>query len=423
MTTMDISKFTKFAYKKDNAKSDPKETAFRVELITTIILIGFSLTIFYQFILGTYLGLGIPYTTFLAPTTHFSDFDIIINESSRLSPYSSVDRSAYLPLTYLIGFIISFIPKAVCYTICVGTFMCFFVYFHYRNLQVGETEQTTLQKIGVLKNTFILCFLTYPILFMIDRGNLDFVVIALLLLFAYYYVREQSITSCLFLAFAIALKGYPAIFLLVFLADKRYKEIIIATVTPAVISFVGFFAFKGGFINNVMALLTNVKLYSTMSLVQFEAHRYTSNCWGAVRAIFEIVQPPTTFATLFSIVSIVTALSLILICIYALFVETELWKIVTLLTMASLTLGSVTFDYRLVLLFLPLYLFILHSKEIGNLNIFYCVCFALLLMPKNIIITTGGTSISVILNPLLMCLLAVVIMWQGFKSKYGQSHT
>ena len=77
-------------------------------------------------------------------------------------------------------------------------------------------------------------------------------------------------------------------------------------------------------------------------------------------------------------------------------------------------------DYRLINIFIPLYLFI-HSKEHTKLDLFYAIMFALLLIPKDYyflpgVISDSGageTSISVVFNVVIMLVMMLVIIESG----------
>jgi putative copper resistance protein D len=82
----------------------------------------------------------------------------------------------------------------------------------------------TENRIDYVRNVFVFAFLTYPFLFNIDRSNFECLLFVHQALFIYFYTRKKYLLSSIFLSFAVAMKAYPVIFLLLFIADKKFKE-------------------------------------------------------------------------------------------------------------------------------------------------------------------------------------------------------
>ena len=66
--------------------------------------------------------------------------------------------------------------------------------------------------------------------------------------------------------------------------------------------------------------------------------------------------------------------------VYAVFRETERWKVVLLATVPWLVLPYVSFDYTLIQLYFPL-VFFLNSRRVSRWDVAYVALFGLLLMP------------------------------------------
>ena len=87
----------------------------------------------------------------------------------------------------------------------------------------------------------------------------------------------------------------------------------------------------------------------------------------------------------------------------------ELWESVTLLTIAMLGLPYVSYDYRLLHVYLGLLLFIGCGQQRQS-DWSIALVFGLLLIPKHYVYLIGEVSTSVILTPLLLILLAAIII-------------
>ena len=76
---------------------------------------------------------------------------------------------------------------------------------------------------------------------------------------------------------------------------------------------------------------------------------------------------------------------------YVLFIERELWKQITVLTIAMLILPQFSADYRLIYIFIPLLIYINIDKR-PHLDIAYLIVFGLLLIPKSYFFLTKIVS-------------------------------
>ncbi len=74
-----------------------------------------------------------------------------------------------------------------------------------------------------------------------------------------------------------------------------------------------------------------------------------------------------------------------------------------------LLLPQVTFDYKMIHLYIALMLF-LNSQKQSPYDILYAILFGLLLIPKDYLYIQPDISIAVFLNPLLMLMIAGTIL-------------
>ncbi len=110
----------------------------------------------------------------------------------------------------------------------------------------------------------------------------------------------------------------------------------------------------------------------------------------------------------------------LIIAVYILFIEKQLWKKLALLVIAMNLLPYVSADYKLIQFFIPLYFFI-NKKERSRLDLIYVILFSLLLIPKNYFTTIWhlpDTSLAIFLNPFLMVLLCTFILLDGLNRRY-----
>jgi len=113
--------------------------------------------------------------------------------------------------------------------------------------------------------------------------------------------------------------------------------------------------------------------------------------------------------------------------------EKVFWKKITLLTIYMLLIPYVTNDYKLIFLFIPIWLFVNAEKSsqennsnkpvnkvVKNSDLWYVILFGLLFIPKSIVLLTPAFSptshysTSIIINPLIMILIAGLIIFEQF---------
>ena len=102
---------------------------------------------------------------------------------------------------------------------------------------------------------FVVCFLSYPFLFTIDRGNIEFLVFLFLLIFLYWFEQKKYLWSTLPLAMAIAMKFFPVIFLALFIPEKKWKELFATLAITLGLTLGSLCMFQGGFLQNFNYLL------------------------------------------------------------------------------------------------------------------------------------------------------------------------
>ena len=111
----------------------------------------------------------------------------------------------------------------------------------------------------------------------------------------------------------------------------------------------------------------------------------------------------------------------ILLSGYVLFIEKELWKKVMILVASALLFPHASADFKLIYIFIPMFMFINVDKK-SRFDLFYIIMFGLLLIPKDYYIFPkiisdsrySDISIAVILNILILVLMVVMIVIDGF---------
>lgn len=248
---------------------------------------------------------------------------------------------------------------------------------------------------------FFLCIvlLLSNILFLntIERGSLSIYVSILIILSLYLkdspskFKRELAL---IFIAVAAGIKIYPAIFGLVYLMEKGYKEAL-RLIIYGLLTFFLPFSFFGG-INGFIQFLSCQKTLQLYSIGSSQASISTLLCHFTDNiVILEIL-----------------SLTVLLILIFLSFLQREFWKKILLLTMAMIIAPLWSGSYTITYLIIPLlFFFKVESNSKKQFSSFYAIGFAAIF--SCYLIPAGNLPINwaFIINHLgvYFCLLLVVI--------------
>lgn len=398
----------------------------KIMLISSVVLVGFTLGVFFHYILGFYFGLKDPFNTFLfGPNSAFCDFIQVVPFTKNLAPYAHQNIwIGYFPLAYILLFPFTLIKNIfVAYLIFISGFLSFWIFMNIKNLVCED-----LTKLENFRNIFILSLMSYPLLFILDRGNTDMFLFIIFALCVYAFKSEKYLLSAFLLAVDNALKPFSLLFLFLFLFKKRYKECFFSIITTGILIIGGFLLLKGDFFDQIVVLLKNLIYFKSMYVFQNNNNYgmchfmslFTMSklifCKCAYHPIISTFLLAKIYDYFFALMTIIT--------IYFVYREKLFWKQITLLTCNMLMLPYVIGDYKLIFVMVSIWLFV-NVKEKTNFDLIYTILFSLLLIPKNIIILThlsGPTasrffSLAIIINPLLILSIFCLIIFEQIKEE------
>lgn len=215
--------------------------------------------------------------------------------------------------------------------------------------------------------TILFLFMNYPFVYLIERGNILVLAYVGMLLFVFFYdydckfVREFA---CLCLAFAAAIKMYPAVLGLLLVIDKRYKQAI-RTAIYGVLMFVlpfGAYHWMEGF----NYWVTNIKNFSGV-------HAFSPNFAGvtsARNAIYVLKYMITGNYGFKGAVDIVISGILFVLCVAALFILKEKHqKFIAMFLLMDLLPGAGG-AYTFVFLIIPL-IYLMNEAKVRILDYLY----------------------------------------------------
>ncbi|HVS34640.1 MAG TPA: glycosyltransferase family 87 protein [Gemmataceae bacterium] len=408
--------------------AQPNGAKRRVTLFVRIVAAGMVLALAHSFVMTHFLQRGYPYNTFLVGVRNqFMDFFNVNYNSYDLNPYPRL--TPYPPFAMLLarGFACGFDYAAgplaardspagrLSYGILAGGFCVFLFALVWRGVRTGN-RSLDVKLLAAL-------FVSYPILFVLDRGN--YVMAAFVCLFGFIHFYDKRRFLCVVcLALAISIKLYPAVFLLLLAADRRWRDAAWVVGLTLVINVASFPFFRGGLIPNAEQFLRNVFLFAPAKTVfspMWDA------CWSLsfcnlfrVPYVVFLHRAPDGLPYYYPAIELAAIGALIL----ALRRERTFWKRVLAATIAMICVPSFSQDYNLVYLIIPVLLYFRQSAEFRWQDYFYLASLGLLFTPKAYyvfeVVDLNALTPQAFLNPLLLLgLFLALTAPRIFKSSVG----
>lgn len=378
-------------------------------------------------VLGDGLGEGYPESYVLGPPKiRFSDFTDETLASTCPNPYDD-PLCIYSPASFVFFRVLSYSDRVSLILVC------FFSLAALALLLARVLQSMTPGAWARVSLAFLFLVLSYPVLFCIDRGNIEIVMIPLIGWAIYFYSRHRDVegTACLFPA--ICLKFYPA-FLLVILLSRRKVGLAVLCGVGAIVVIAAcscFFQASPGVI--WASYQQNLDVYRDLYYLNNGPIEGSASPWNAYKIILIALDkmgiiPPVNFSfdgpliqASYHVYSLALALAALICAGYAWFYERELARgILMLLLFISIAAPSGG-DYRLSYAAMALVLLMLLPRQRKG-DWTALVLIALAVIPKKeIFLTFAGTTetgyadvpLQALLNPLFIMAAMVILLYQS----------
>jgi len=403
----------------------------KVLLISTIVLVGFFIAVVFHYVLGFYMGLGVPYNSFLfAASSSFCDFKDILPLVADFNPYlTPSDWINYFPLAYILLFPFTLLNWLVGYLIFAFSFLSFFLFMNVKKFYCDN-----LSRMQNFRNIFLLTFAAYPLLYLLDKGNFDMFLFVVFALFVYAFKSEKYRAAAILLAFINAMKPFTLLFLFLFLFQKKHMEFFLSIVLSAILIVGGFLALNGNFFSNVSVFIADLARVSSDYVYSNNNNfgmQFCSSLFPMMK-LFLCKWGNNPFISTVLLSKIYSFFIVILSLITLVFVKREklFSRQIALLTCNMLVCPYLIQAYKLIFLFPAIWLFV-NEKVKSKFDLAYTVLFAILLIPKQILILrqvqsatmSPGFSLEIIINPIVMlCICALIIFEQFYKKEAVDEH-
>jgi hypothetical protein len=115
-----------------------------------------------------------------------------------------------------------------------------------------------LQKTQILLSTVVL---TGPMISLLDRGNLQLLLIGLCVFAAHSFANKRYSTAAVLFGLAIALKAYPVVFLVLFFREKKWKHLFLTIGTSIIATWIPLILYSGTPIALLRSVWENIRTW------------------------------------------------------------------------------------------------------------------------------------------------------------------
>lgn len=396
----------------------------KISVLLSYITIGFAVIAIFYYWRGMLMGMPFPDNTFLnGPLTKFGDFYGTVGEW-HVRHFTGIGYGlSYFPATYLLVE-----PFSLLFGIMPGggingltssmyvfdaIFCGFLFFFAYKGLKSDWVPQS-------IARALICVLMTYPALFTLITGNFEALLFIALGLFLYFYQSGRVRLSLPFLALPIAMKLIPAVFIVLLVADKRYKEMLYVGLWAAFFTLVPLMIFPGGLRDGLLPYLGRLaasqQMYFELMVVQRPGNHFGHSLLNGLRVLLGQTEPLTK--TVLRSYFVFTVACFAALSYYIVRIEQVFWKRVALLVCAMCLLPYTSTDYKLLHFFLPIFLFVNHPLP-EKYDMLYAVLFGLLLIPKSYVklYHLHFYTTNVVLNTAAMLVMVGFIVGTGLRAR------
>jgi hypothetical protein len=396
------------------APADPVRAAVLARAMTYAVFAGLFVAAAWVYRQAYYQGQGYPKNTFLfSAGDHFRDLYNFFGPLRAHDPMHYV-AAVYPPFAYIAmePFVwVGWTPSVVLFIALAAGGLGWFL----------NRQLAFLPLVDRIAAVFALTFVTYPFLFAFDRGNIEIVGTLLIIVVAWAMQTNRWTTAAVAVGAAAALKGYPAILGAPLLVRGLWRQVAIAVVVAALLTLLGTIYYNFDVSESWNLLHGRLTYYNDAYVVGDNGLAFSTSLFSPLKIlIIDVLHgTPDDVRSAVAPYEAVTTIMLLGI-VWALWkLPLKLWQQVTLLVCALNLFPTVSADYKLLNLVVPLGLFLREGTG-ERYRWWYFTLFALLMIPKSYaFIRPGGPSYAIVINPLLMTALVVLVLvsaWQQRKA-------
>lgn len=402
-------------FRGDDLDAEHHDGGVEVRLIGAIVLAGFLASSLYHAAIVAFTARHWPSTTFLfRPSERFGDFLEVYTNVLSYGKGGSTNLVYSAPL-HLFARGLAEMPEVVGWAgvtaVFIGALVC--VVWYGVTARIGGRAVRDVYAL-------VLCIVSYPVLFLVDRANLEMVIFVLLAAFVYLYYVRRSPWAWIPLSLAIAGKYYWVVLLVLFLSDRQWRQLLLAVggaIVLTVASAVALAVQSGLGVGDVVAsTFSTLGGYADASNTEW-AVQHGHTLFGIVffidRSTDYWLQMHVRLTQLYPVLAIGVFL---LVAARLLLYDLAAWRKLAALIICALVLPFENHDYTLVHLYLPLALLGAWGVQSARGRL-YAVLFGLLLVPLDYVRFSIAVSFSSLLYPVFLMVLLVAVLTDGAKRR------
>ena len=174
---------------------------------------------------------------FVQPEVRFSDFTLLSERVAHFGERNMLTRTDVTPYPYPVPSIYAFLffirlfPNALAAYLIFAVLSFVFATCIF-SLRIYQLTPARLPQIAL----WLTLLMGFPLLFLLDRANIEAVIWVLILLSIVAYTRNRMLIAALLLGLATSMKIFPGLLFLLFLAKRKYGAFALAIAATAVFS-------------------------------------------------------------------------------------------------------------------------------------------------------------------------------------------
>jgi hypothetical protein len=260
-----------------------------------------------------------------------------------------------------------------------------------------------------------------PFLFMFERANIIFIALLFSMVFVFFKDSKNRIireVALICLAISAGVKLYPALFGLLLLKEKRFKDtfrLLLYGITAFILPF-----FAVGGISQLLVLIKDILTTSNGALDWGVG--YAVNILSIVRIFYGFIgdfgKGPIFIGNTLSYL-------VLLFGVISVFLLKSKWKTVALLSSLMIMVSSVSYVYSLIFMIIPLIMFLDSEEKLKRMDYLYLICFIFIFVPltlNNIDFINRGfgssarpLTLNVLIQNIALLTMTVTLILQGFQ--------
>lgn len=351
-----------------------------------------------------------PYSTFLyRPIDRFQDFYSVLRNTARLDPYTAraaigtqgealLDVSNYFPLTHAVFYPFTWIPEGWAMAL-YGTIVAAGAAWATMRIAPGRTRLESAINVAVFG------WLSYPVLFILDRGNIEALPFALAAGAATLAHRDRWRRASVLLGLAGAIKGLPLVFLALGLR-RSWRWPALGALVAAGATAGALLLLDGGIGHNLALLREALARFNGFGFYGVNGVSASVSAFGGIYGAYAWftggLLDPSALARYFAgYLPFAAAVGGAVVAFAVWGARLREWQRWFLIVACLQTLPYPSYEYKLVYTLIPLALLLWDAGQ-TRWTLTYLTLLCLIVMPKGFPVLFSDVRIGTVLSPLLI---------------------